>query len=256
MAGIVIVQLSTLIGDLNGWITGLNDLSCTNDELTQLDALAGRLADVAAVIQKKTGSFKSSREEQAWKASEAQRSHATSTITDLISNGKLNRPAVFGRNIITIFTGPKDSVLDSEEMKSRKAATRVRCDRIRKLSADGIVAWAASYRPTAWAAGTMGKDIFDCLIDDIEPKLAQSWPLVVHQILEKLRNDESLQQSVEYGQFITALNSPTRPCHERLVKRRRANSENQTESLREHIRRWHNTRPRIVNLPPSFISAF
>jgi len=114
----------------------------------------------------------------------------------LIDDGKLERLVVFRRNIIMIYAGPKDSEFDSDDVRSRKATTRLRCERIQKLSPDGVVVWAASYTPTSWAAGCMGKDIFDCLVDDIEPESAKSWPPVIQETLQKLQTDESLQNSL------------------------------------------------------------
>jgi hypothetical protein len=202
-AAIAITQLSNLVRDLDYWIPGLNDVTCTKEELSALDVLGAKLADAATIVQKKTGSFRLPLEEQAWRASEKLRSQAQSTIISLTKSVKLERPVVFRRNIAMIFTGPKDSEFDSNDVKSRKAVTRQRCERIRKLNPDGVVAWAASYTPTSWAAGCMGKDIFDCLIDDIEPDSAQSWPPVIQETVQKLRTEEeTLQSSVEYGEFI------------------------------------------------------
>ena len=201
-AEIAIAQLSSLVRDLEALIAGLNDVPCTKDELSALDVLGAKLADASTTVQKKTGSFRLSREEQAWRASAKLRSQAQSTIASLIDDGKLERPAVFRRNIVLVFAGPKDSDFDSDDVRSRKAVTRLRCERIRELSPDGVVAWAASYTPTSWAAGCMAKDIFECLIDDIEPEWAQSWPPVIQETVQKLRTDEALQNSLEYGEFI------------------------------------------------------
>jgi hypothetical protein len=201
-AALTITQLSNLVQGLDDWIAGLNDATYTKDELSALDMLGAKLADAAAIVQKKTGSFRLPIEEQAWRASEKMRSQAQSTIVSLTDNRKLERPVVFRRNIAMIFTGPKDSEFDSSDTRARKAVTRQRCERIRKLSPDGVVAWAASYTPTSWAAGCMGKDIFECLIEDIEPDLAQGWPAVIQETVQKLRvEDGSLQSSVEYGEF-------------------------------------------------------
>jgi len=201
-AAIAITQLSSLVRDLEAWIAGSNNVPCTKDELSALDVLGAKLADAATTVQKKTGSFKPSREAQAWRASAKLRSQAQSTIASLIDNRKLERPAVFRRNIVMIFAGPRDSEFDSDDVRSRKAVTRLRCERIQKLSPDGVVAWAASYIPTSWAGGCMGKEIFECLIDDIEPESAQNWPPVIQETVQKLRTDEAIQNSLEYGEFI------------------------------------------------------
>jgi hypothetical protein len=202
-AAVVITQLNNLVRDLDTWIAGLNDVPCAEDELSALDVLGAKLADAATTIQKKTGSFRPPRDEQAWIASGALRSQAQSTILSLTNHSKLERPVVFRRNIAMIFTGPRDSEFDSGDVKSRKVVTRQRCERIRKLSPDGIVSWAASFTPTSWAAGCMGREIFDCLIDNIEPDSALNWPPVIQNTLQKLLADEEmLQSSVEYDEFV------------------------------------------------------
>lgn len=196
-ATIAIAQLSDLVRDLEASIAGLGDVLCTKDELGALDVLAARLADTSRTVQRKTGS------EQAWTASAKLRSQAQATIASLIHDGKLERPAVFRRNILLVFAGPKGSSFDSDDVRARKAATRPRCERILKLSPDGLVAWAASYTPTSWAAGCMAKDIFECLVEDNEFKSAQNWPTVIQQTVQKLQTDESLQNSVGYGEFMS-----------------------------------------------------
>jgi hypothetical protein len=201
-AAIAIAWLSDFVRDLDTNIAGLNDEPCTEDELIALEVLGAKLDDAARAIQKKTGSFSRPREGPAWEASAKLRSQAHSTIASLIDDGKLNSKIVFRRNIIMIFGGPKDSDFDSDQAKSRKSNTRTRCERIRKLSPDGVIAWAASYNPTSWAAGAVGKDIFECLIKDIEPDSIQNWPPFIHEIVQKLRTDEILQYSLEYDEFV------------------------------------------------------
>jgi hypothetical protein len=95
-----------------------------------------------------------------------------------------------------------------------------------------------------WATGIMGKDIFECLIDDIEPDSALSWPTVIQETIQKLRTDEeTLQSSVEYGEFIqgeyvdcmqngrlsfvVAILDPSRQSQSRHRKRRRSDDEDQ-----------------------------
>src|SRR5205823_4666448 len=102
---------------------------------------------------------------------------------------------VFRRNILLIFEGPKASVFDSEDIKLRKESTQKRCDMIRKLSSDGIISWAVAYPPTQWAGGIMASDVFDCLTDDIEPNVVQTWPPVIRDTLHKLKEDETHLQA-------------------------------------------------------------
>jgi hypothetical protein len=64
-AAIAITQLSTLVQDLEALIVGLNDVPCTKDELSALDVLGAKLVDALTTVQKKTGLFRLSCEEQA-----------------------------------------------------------------------------------------------------------------------------------------------------------------------------------------------
>lgn len=202
-AAVTIRQLSDLVQDLENWIAGLNDEPCTEDELSMLDILGAKLTNAATIVQKKTGSFRPPLEEHAWKASAELRSQAQSTVSSLISQGKLERPVAFRRNMAIIFKGPKDSEFDSSDVKSRKAITRQRCEIIRNLSPDGIVTWAASFTPSTWSGGYLGKDIFEYLVDEIEPDSAPTWPAAIRTTVQKLQDeDEKLQSSVEYGKFV------------------------------------------------------
>lgn len=74
---------------------------------------------------------------------------------------------------------------------------------IRGLSCDGLISWALSFPPTQWAAGSMAQDVFLCVLDDIEPDLAQLWPAVVRETLQSLvEEEERLQVSTEFDTFL------------------------------------------------------
>ena len=52
----------------------------------------------------------------------------------------------------------------------------------------------------------MSSDVFDCLVDDIEPELVQPWPTVIQETLHKLEEDEeTLQKSLEYCEVPSGL---------------------------------------------------
>lgn len=52
----------------------------------------------------------------------------------------------------------------------------------------------------------MSSDVFDCLVDDIEPEVAQTWPAVIQETLHKLQEDEnSLERSSEYSELLKGL---------------------------------------------------
>jgi hypothetical protein len=199
----VVSQLSNLVHNLESWAARLSDSQphYTNHELSDLDALAARLANAASCIQRKTGSYKPSCRPEIWDASEKLRNQAQSAVEALVRGGTFKQPVLFRRNMILIFGGVQCSDFDSNEMKSRKATTNTRCKQLRSLKASSIVAWAVSYKPTSWAAGCMGKDMFDCLLEITEAKSVVPWPPVVLEVLHKLHNN-GLQQSTDFINFL------------------------------------------------------
>jgi hypothetical protein len=144
-----------------------------------------------------------------------------------VSKAGLKHAAKFRRNITTIFKGPPvDTVFDSIQAKARKKSTRERCKAIQSLSPDGVVSWSVAYPPSQWAAGEMADDVFECLIDSIEPDgtVTVTWPSEVLNTLELLRqHDRDLQTSGEYEDFLKSFRehrsgpSRKRRCIERAA---------------------------------------
>jgi hypothetical protein len=165
--------------------------------------LSSKLADAATKLQEEIRMLRESRTERAWQESEKHRSHAQLARGDLFAKRRLVQLAVFRRNIVTIFLGPKDSTFDSEDTKFKKKSTRRRCVTIRGLSPDEVISWAIAYAPILWAEDSMPSNVFDCLVDDIEPEVVQTWPAVIQDTLHKLKKDEeSLHRSPEYSEFL------------------------------------------------------
>jgi hypothetical protein len=198
-------MLSDATQTIEGLIETLTTTSSPEYELQKLDLLAAKLGDAAVAIQKATGSFKPSREGLAWRASESLMKRAQSDVRTVLAEGKLKNVSAFKRNIILIFDGPKQSALDSQEMTSRKAQTKRRCERIRKLSADGILAWALSYTATEWGAGAMRNDVFDCLLEEIDPRNVEKWPASVCELLQKIR-EANFRDSSDFDLFVNGEN--------------------------------------------------
>ena len=199
----VVSQLRTILEKAEQLIPKLGKVYPAEEQWDVLGELSVKLGTTAAKIGDKIRVMKESRAHRAWKESEKLRSQASSCVGDLLANGRLKQPAVFRRNIITIFEGPKDSKFDSEDMKLRKVATRQRCEQIRGLSSDGVVSWATAFAPTLWAGGSTGSDILTCLLDNIEPELRLSWPPVVQETLKLLLEDEeALQRCPQYQAFL------------------------------------------------------
>ena len=202
-ATVVLSQLTTLVEKSEQLRERFRKIYPTVDQWNTLSDLSSRLADAAKRLQEETRMLRELRPERAWQESEKHRSHAQSVRGDLFAKGRLAQSAVFRRNIVMIFLGPKDSTFDSEDTKFKKESTRRRCEAIRGLSPDGVISWAIAYAPTLWAGGSMPSDVFDCLVHDIEPELIQTWPAVIQDTLHKLKKDEeSLYRSPEYSEFL------------------------------------------------------
>ena len=200
---IVLSQLRGLVERAEQVKGRLQKLYPGDDQWRTLTELATSLGNVATQLQQEMKTLKESRTARAWKESEKYRSHAQSVRGDLCSKGRLKNPAVFRRNIVVIFEGPKVSSFDSEDAKFRKESTRKRCDVLRSLSADGLVLWAIAYAPTLWAGGAMASDVFDCLTEDIEPEVFQKWPWSIRETLQKLKDDEhALRTSPDFDKFL------------------------------------------------------
>ena len=202
-ATVVLSQLTTLVKNSEQMREKFHKVYPTIDQWNTLSDLSSKLAGAATKLQEKIRMLRESRTERAWQESEKHRSHLQSARGDLFANGRLAQSAVFRRNIVTIFLGPKDSTFDSENIKFKKDSTRKRCVTIRGLSPDGVISWAIAYAPTLWAGGSISSDVFDCLVNDIEPEVVQTWPAVIQDTLHKLKEDEeSLHWSPEYSEFL------------------------------------------------------
>lgn len=195
-------QLGNLVSHLDVLTSGLNASSILKEDIPTLSSIVARIQAAAVSLQKKTGIFTPLREDPARTRSSALMNEAQATIANLIDTETLENKSAFRRNILLIFHGPKSDSFDSKDMKSRKGITAQRCAEIRKLSPDGIVAWAVAFNASTWIGGTMGHNIFNYLISDIDPNNALSWPSQIPETLEKLRNHEELRNSVEYDLFL------------------------------------------------------
>jgi hypothetical protein len=202
-ATIVLSQLKSLLEKTEHLKGKFSKVYPTNDQWDTLSDWSLKLSGAAKAVQDEIRVLKESRSDRAWKESEEHRSKAQTCRGDLFAKGRFKQPVIFRRNIVTIFEGPKDSTFDSEDMKFRKESTRKRSELIRGLSPDGVISWALAFAPTLWGGGSMSVDVFNCLLDDIEPELAQIWPPVIRDTLYLLMEDEeSLKESFEYQKFL------------------------------------------------------
>ena len=147
-ATVALSQLTALIEKSEQLRGKFRKIYPSDQQWNTLGDLGSKLSDVAVKLQEEIRVLKRSRTERAWQESEKHRSHAQLARGDLFAKGRLPQSAVFRRNILMIYLGPKNSTFDSEDVKFRKESTRRRCEIIRGLSPDGIISWAIAYAPT------------------------------------------------------------------------------------------------------------
>lgn len=207
------MSISAVLSQLKGLVEKAEQLPAklsktypSDDQWETLAKQSVLFSNAASQIQRDIQRLKKSRTMKAQEESKKHISHANSSKGELFATGRLKLQAVFRKNIVMIFEEPRLSVFDSEDTRFRKESTRKRCNVIRSLSSDGIIAWAIAYAQTLWAGGAMASDVFDCLINDIEPEVIQIWPSMIGEILHKLKEDEAyLQTSFEYEEFLKGL---------------------------------------------------
>jgi hypothetical protein len=173
----------------------------SKEQYSTLKTLSLRLADAAASVPLGIDALKKSQRESSQEGRKLL-FEARSDINSLITTTNLKNRGVFARNIKLFFEGPKDSRIDSETTKGRKKLTRERCERICSLSPDGLISWAVAFAPSLWTANLMSNDTFDCVEEQIEPPSAMTWPSEVYNILSTLGDEEPLQASEKYHEFL------------------------------------------------------
>lgn len=175
----------------------------SGEQWCELSELSGQLVQIAKKIEVTVATQKEHQSDRAWADSKEFRDKIALSQAELSAGERLKRSVVFRRNIVTIYTGPKSSRFDSDELKSRKETTRKRCEKIKCLDPDAVILWALSFAPTLWAGGSMASDVFDCIVESITTEEIHEWPSAIREILQILRDDEgSLAASREYDQFL------------------------------------------------------
>ncbi|RYC80733.1 hypothetical protein BFJ63_vAg16380 [Fusarium oxysporum f. sp. narcissi] len=188
MASQIIAQLKDALQGTESLAASLNASCLSPEAQAELDIIADKFRAVAILIGKKTQSFKPQWNDETWIKSKDHREKTEKILTNVLTENKLPNKQVLRNNLITIFCGPKKYMNDSQALKSRKIATEKRCIKLRQLSVNGIISWAIAYPSGTWAGGRMGSDIFDCLLQDIEPNDGLHWPPEVNETLAELQD--------------------------------------------------------------------
>lgn len=134
-----------------------------------LGGLSSKLSDVAAKPQEKIRAVKRSRTQRRWQGK--RETH----VSCAVGKGRHFRKGTFAtvsslqEKYFHDPLGPRSWKSGSEEMKLWKECAHRKCE----MSPDRIISWAVAYAPTLWAGGSMSSEVFDCLVDYMEPELIQ-----------------------------------------------------------------------------------
>ena len=202
----LIEQITSLVNHLELSTLDLSSTAFVKNELHELTRIADKLHDITVAIKRRTGSFTPSLEDSTWEGTADLRIKSQSAIAYLLSNGKLKNRSTFLRNIQLIFNGPKHDALDSKVTVQKKKSTQKKCQKIRELSTDGILSWAISYEPSLWTGGVLTNNMFDCLLEDIDPKSTLPWPTSIREELQGLLSHDALENSSTYNSFANGEN--------------------------------------------------
>ncbi|RSL80747.1 hypothetical protein CEP52_017331 [Fusarium oligoseptatum] len=192
MATSIIQQLKNVLHGTEAVEASLHEIHLTQEARIELDMIADRFRVLAVTIGKKTQSFKSGQDDESWERSKVRREKAGNALIKVLTENKLPDLRVLRKNLITIFCGPEKHQHDSPPVKTKKLTTEKRCEMLRQLSPDGIISWAIGHPCGTWAGGVMGNDVFNCLLQNVEPNDIVHWPSQLHEILAELRQTHML----------------------------------------------------------------
>ncbi|OJD19184.1 hypothetical protein ACJ73_08658 [Blastomyces percursus] len=110
------------------------------------------------------------------------------------------------RNLELIYIGPKDSELDSEQVKTRKRHTRTRCGVLRSQHPHVILMWAMALPPSSWkTSGGMPDGTFDFVIDDTYTERIPLLSSDILQTLQSLEKEEPLNTCDMFRDLVSGL---------------------------------------------------
>lgn len=108
----------------------------------------------------------------------------------------------FRKNIVLIFRGPDESALDTTRIRSRKAKTRARCEKIRAQSSSLVLMWSMSLQPSEWnSTSTMTDNSFDFLLEELRIERLDQIPSKIIEDIQCLKEEEPLKNCESFQKF-------------------------------------------------------
>ena len=178
-------------------------LQFTSDEYNALESASQGVAKIANSIADEVKALGNRRKPSIVAEGQKLLSQAESAKLQLMACQKPRSQVVFVRNIQLFFNPPADSKLDSPSVQKRKQLTRERCERLRRLSPNKTVLWAAAFPPSTWDSNVLRKSTFDYVVEFLEPGNSLQWSAPVYEILNTLAVEQPLCDSSDFREFLT-----------------------------------------------------
>ncbi|BAE64503.1 unnamed protein product [Aspergillus oryzae RIB40] len=172
------------------------------DQYSSLEAASQELAKIASSFAGEVKELVKRRKHTVILEGQKLLSHAESMKSELWATGKLRNKTTFIRNIQLFFRPPEESKLDNPPVRQRKKLTRERSERIRNLTPDGTITWAAAFIPSVWDSNHLSKSTFDFVVEFLDSHHPRRWPAQVYEVLDTLAAEQPLRDSPEFKNFL------------------------------------------------------
>ncbi|KAB8277129.1 hypothetical protein BDV30DRAFT_6814 [Aspergillus minisclerotigenes] len=106
------------------------------------------------------------------------------------------------KNLYLIFNCPKESNLDSAQVRMRKRHTQTRCEKLRHQHPHVIAMWSMELLPSTWKTSRgMADKVFDFLISTLKADRFSKLPSSLCHALQSLSEEEPLNNCTSFQGF-------------------------------------------------------
>ena len=225
-AGAVVTQFSNLLSHMESLGPRLSsNIRPNRDQLDEIKRLNMRLKVALADIESHVGLLLSKAAPSAKELELASRIRSSKT-TDQLSP---SLTTMFRKNLVLIYLGPDESALDTTKVRTRKAKTRNRCEKLRAQSPHLILMWVMTLQPSAWIHPTvMADSTFDFLIEELKADEFSQIPISIAKSLDCLKTEEPFTNCESFQVLVKSIHQSTEIEQDHTVRLKRKRSEQDT----------------------------
>ncbi|KAF3404028.1 hypothetical protein F1880_010312 [Penicillium rolfsii] len=176
---VIVGRLGDFARDLTAMIetVKLGRLHITSDEYNSMETASLDLAKAVDNIVEEVKALGKRRKPAVVAEGQKLLSRAEFTKLELMASQKPRSQVLFVRNMQLFFNPPEESKLDSPAVQKRKQLTRERCERLRSLTPNKMILWAAAFAPSLWDSNVLQKSTFEFVVEFLEPGNSLQWSL-------------------------------------------------------------------------------